>query len=483
MTQAKQAKQAKSMKFRTHAWMIVAGLAAGTILLGAATHRRTDASAGGGGTTHLTASADSGVSLSGHLDRTAVLKDDDGRVHLELILGAETLPDTESPRVPTDLVVVLDRSGSMQGEKIRQARAAIHQLISQLEPDDRFGLVAFSSNAEVAIPLTLAAPAASGGWTATVASLSAGGGTFMAPALDLGLGLIERSRQAGRSPRVMLLSDGLAAETPIALRGLASRAARGEFTLSTVGIGADFDESMMSTLADAGTGNYYYLHDLAQLSEIFHDEFETARSTVATGLEVRLAPADGIQVLDAAGYPLERSGNEVRFRPGILYSGQERRVWVTLQVPTDRVLDRSLGSIRLAFTRDGERRQLSLDDLPRIATVEKRDDFLAALDAERWAQAVVVEGYGDLRQEVSRYVQQGRHDEAKRALGRFRASNASIQADAQSPEVDRILEDAAELEASVDGAFAAPDAPAARNQLGKKLHSESVLERRPGDRI
>jgi len=478
-----QAKQAKPIMFRNNAWTIVGSLAAGTVLIGAATHDRAATSDGGGDGTHLTASADAGVTLAGQLDRSAVMQGGDGRVHLELVIGAETLPDADSPRLPTDLVVVLDRSGSMQGEKIQQARAAIRQLISQLGPEDRFGLVAFSSTSRVVIPLTHAVVEASTAWPRAVEALEAGGGTRMAPALDLGLGLVEHSRQAGRAPRIMLLSDGLAEESPQVLRSEATRAARGEYTLSTVGIGADFDETMMSSLADAGTGNYYYLRDLAQLAEIFSDEFETARSTVATGLAVTLTPGEGVEVTDAAGYPLERSGRNVTFRPGTLFSGQERRVWVTFQVPTHPIAEHALGEIALVFSRDGIRRRIALDDVPRIATVQTRDDFLAGLDDEHWARAVVAEEYGELQKKVGEYVQQGRRDEAVKEIDAFRSRNAPLQAAAPSPEVARALEGSAALESSVDDAFASPNAPAARNELGKGLLMKSLIVRRDGDRI
>src|SRR6476661_8401077 len=103
--------------------------------------------------------------------------------------------------------------------------------------------------------------------------------------------------------------------------------------LSAIGVGADFNEQLMTALADAGTGNYYYVQNAHDLGSIFAREFDAARTTVATGLAVRIDPADGVQVLDAAGYPLEHDGGSVVIRPGSLFAGQERRIWVTVAMP------------------------------------------------------------------------------------------------------------------------------------------------------
>ncbi len=61
----------------------------------------------------------------------------------------------------------------------------------------------------------------------------------------------------------------------------------------------------MTALADAGTGNYYYLRSSENLASVFAAEFDSARATVAPGLDVRIDPGEGVAVLDAAGYPLE----------------------------------------------------------------------------------------------------------------------------------------------------------------------------------
>jgi len=104
-------------------------------------------------TTPALAGAGSGlVSLKARVDRTAVLQGGDGNVRLELILTARDI-EGRKVSVPTDLLVVLDRSGSMQGEKLEQGRAAIRELIRQLGAKDRFALVTYSYEAELTIAL------------------------------------------------------------------------------------------------------------------------------------------------------------------------------------------------------------------------------------------------------------------------------------------------------------------------------------------
>lgn len=472
---------------RNRCLLTAATLLAATLAVGIATHGQALPGAVGletvglGGSNPAHASA-GGVHFSGGLDRTAVLVGGDGLVRMELVMKADPRAQGAPVRLPTDLVVVLDRSGSMTGEKIRDARAAVHELIAKLDAEDRFALVAFSSSAEPAIPLAHATPNAVADWRARVDALAAGGGTYMAPALDLAFRTVDGARAAGRTPRVILISDGLAAEPHPTLRSLASRAAVGEYTLSAVGVGSDFDQELMALLADAGTGNYYYLEHASSLAGVFSDEFETARHTVATGLAVRIRPGPDVSVIDAAGYPLERAGDGALFRPGSLFAGQERRVWVTLRVPNGTEGEHALGSVALEFEQNGDAQRLALAALPRVAAVRQDEDFFAALDVEQWARSVAVEEFGALQRTVADYVKSGREDAAKAELKAFEERNRRINAVVASPAVAAQLDAAAELEESVEGAFRGADQARKQNLLGKSMHAESYDKRREGSR-
>lgn len=381
------------------------------------------------------------VSFRGELDRTRVLAPGDGLVRLELVMAAEKRP--AGARMPTDLVVILDRSGSMEGTKLAHARAAIRSLVAQLAPEDRFALVTYSEDAHRDIALEAASAAARAGWLGVVDGIPALGGTNLASGLDVGLATVESSRIAGRAPRVILISDGLANQGDISHAGLRARAARaaaGEYALSTVGVGVDFDGELMATLADAGTGNFHYLENAVDLAEVFAAEFATARETVASGLEVEVSPARGVALVEAAGYPLEPGAEGgVVFRPGSLFAGQERRVWVTLRVDGDGPGLQELGRFALRYREGGEPRHLALAGSPGVARVQDESAFYAGFDREAWERAVVVDRLNAVRREVANQVAAGRPEAALEELRSYQAELAPQAARLRSQKADEAL--------------------------------------------
>lgn len=420
------------------------------------------------------------VHFSGALEGTAVLPGRDRDVRMELVIGADAARGI-APRVPTDLVVVLDHSGSMSGDKIEHARAAVRTLIAGLGDGDRFALVTYSDHARARIPLGALQHRPS--WYETVDSIRPEGGTNMSSGLDVALSMIDATRASGRAPRLVLISDGLANQGDASREGLvgrASRAARGEYALSTVGVGADFDEGLMAALADAGTGNFHFLASASGLDRILSAEFATARENVASGLRVAIEPASGIGVVDAAGYPLTRDGNAVRFQPGDLFAGQERRIWVTLRVPASASGDVPLGRFALEYGAGGERHRLAFTETPRVAAVADENAYFAGLDTASWERSVVVDQYNALRRSVAEAVKDGRERDAVAEIQKYRAEVASKNDKVQSQEVARQLADAEKLEERVQQAAsgAAPMAPLE----AKRLRALGYAEGRPGSR-
>ncbi len=435
----------------------------------------------------FTSPAGSSVSFHGKLDRTAVLQGGDGQVKMELVLAAEERQRAGVVRTPTDFVIVLDRSSSMAGDKIEHARAAVRELISQLTADDRFALVSYSSDAEVAIPLGLATSDAREGWRQVVAGITPGGGTNMSSGLDLALGMTGSG--FGRAARLILISDGHANAGDATIGGLSTRARRfasKEAVVTTVGVGQGFNEELMSRVADAGTGNYYYVDRSEQLAQIFSDEFETSRETVASAVAVTIETGHGVRVVDAAGYPLERRGNQTTFRPGTLFSGQERRIWVTLAVPNDILGDRALGTFSLAFNDpevNGQAPQrLSFTDTPNVACVQGEAEYHESFDKDTWARSVAEEDYNALQQQVATYVRDGRRDEALKEINTFRVDNQRLNSVMKKQEITRKLENLTTLQTEVEEAFEGANQVHKQNMLSKTKQYAGRDGRRVGSK-
>lgn len=430
------------------------------------------------------AAPSSGVGFTATLDRTSVMVGQDGEVRAELVITAPTVEQAAIERRDTDLVVILDRSGSMQGDKLHNAKDAVSELISQLGPRDRFALVTYSDDAGVLVPLAAADSRAKAAWRSTVDRVRADGYTNMSAGMDRAFDLIEGSRAAGRAARAVLISDGLpnlGDPSPDGLFRRATRAPRGEYVMSAIGVGEDFNEFLMTRLADAGTGNYHFLADGADLAKVFANELSTARSTVASNVAVTVTPAANISVVDAAGYPLETQRNgDVVFRPGILFSGQERRIWVTFRVRADNEGTINLGDVSLSWKRDGTSHSLALAERPTVTAVASKTAYYSSIDKDNWERSVVTEEYNELQTRVSRAVSNGRKDQALGYLRDYRLKNAEANKYVQSAAVDDNLSDLDGLEAEVEEAFEGENQRQKQNIFSKTKSEDAYKSRRVG---
>jgi Ca-activated chloride channel family protein len=464
---------------RRHRGALLAGLIALTLSAGVAakmTH-------GSNPVPPPTTSAGGPVQASAQLDRTSVLEGSDGLVRVELALRGDEIFFAGQPTIPTDLVVVLDRSGSMRGRPLQFAKAAVRELLGQLGERDRFGLVTYSSGGSVTIPLEGSTPAARRRWERAIDAVSANGGTNMAHGLDLAHQLLGDGAP-GRAPRVVLLSDGHANQGDHSLAGLQRRAARAvssEYVISSVGVGHGFDESVMSAVADAGTGNFYYLSNLQALAGVFSDEFASARETVASSLVVSMTPAQGVRLESAAGYPLERTKGATFFHPGNLFAGQERRIWLTLRVPTASTGDFGLPPIQISYVDGkGAKHRISLDELPRVACVAGEDDYYASFEAGVYKRGFVAESVGALKEKVAAQLKNGRREDAVAELEEYRRNTELEQMRALGYIDGDALASVTELQDTVNAPAAAE--PEVQNQLGKQLLEAGRDQRRSGSK-
>ena len=422
------------------------------------------------------------VTMSTRLDRTALLRQQDGEVHIAVDLSAAQPADLASDlRKATDVVVVLDISGSMMGDKLAHAKAALRQLLERLNSEDRFALITYESRAQLVqgfLPVTRQHRAR---LQRKVAQLETAGGTNMSAGLDLAIAELTKSQRSGRHARLLLLSDGHANEGDSTLEGLASRARKvvqQEHVLSTMGIGDDFNEDLMTAMADRGTGNFYYLSRVALLGRFFDAELRAASQTVAQAVELRFTPAQGVRLVTLAGYPIETSsGSQIvqTVRPGNLYAGQQRTLWATVQVPAPTEgREVNLGTFQLHYKRLEAPIALTTP-LPALALVDDQSTFDRHIQRPVWEEYVTTEAYTQTEEAIGHAIADGNPEDIEREQARFERNRSM----AQRLGSGAVLGSLADLESSAEEAKAQQRAPAPeRRYHAKQKKARALYERR-----
>ena len=252
------------------------------------------------------------------------------QVYAELRMTADEATSPEVEQRPVAMALVLDVSGSMSGEKIEQARQSVLSMIEQMRDTDRIALVTYSDSARVVQPLAMVRDVRAQ-LRAVVPTIQIEGGTNIPSGLGLGAqALAEAPDTLVR--RVVLMSDGRDGSgrpLDVIAQDVRQRA-EGGVTLSSLGVGADYDESYMSRLADAGRGNYEFLRDGAQLRAFLGRELQQAtRTTVERAVAEVTLPA-GWHLTRAYGAEAQVTGSTVRLPIGALFAGDERRLVLDL---------------------------------------------------------------------------------------------------------------------------------------------------------
>jgi Ca-activated chloride channel homolog len=344
-------------------------------------------------------------------------------------------------RRPMNVAVVVDRSGSMGEEgKIENVRSALYRLIDQLNSDDILSVVIYDDVVDVLRPARrvgskddvrrLLDDVYPRGWT------------------NLGGGLVEGFRQAERnacssySNRVVLLSDGLANRgitDPGELDRIASRYRGKSISLTTMGVGLDYNENLMCGLANSGGGNYYFIERSRDLAAIFRQEFNSLSAVVAQNAVLELTLGSGVQLVDAIGCERRETDRIQSITLGDLSAGETRELTIELNVPagTD---TRTIVSGRLAYdTEKGHRYSkqsfaATIHYVTDLAKVEKHRDMEVQGKADIALSTRAVD-------RSMRALDAGRQEEATAQLAAAKEALAASPATAQGGAVGTMMKD------------------------------------------
>jgi Ca-activated chloride channel homolog len=191
---------------------------------------------------------------------------------LEKLLPVRGDPNP-APEQPTALMLVLDKSLSMEGTKIAMVRQAARASVAGLRPIDKVGLIAFDKEFRWVVPLEPVSQAT--GIDAAIDSIEASGGTQIYPAMQAAYDAI-LPEQATRK-HIILLTDGMS--PPGDLPALEKDATANRITISTIGVGDDVSKEFLQAIAAATRGKSYFVEDPHKITEIVDDETKDLENT------------------------------------------------------------------------------------------------------------------------------------------------------------------------------------------------------------
>lgn len=271
--------------------------------------------------------------LTAHLDLDVVAHETDDQLSVLVELTAPE-PPADTDRPPSTLVVVLDRSGSMAGERIRGAKTALLALIDRLDPRDRFGLVAFDDRADLVVP--------AGPLTDKPAVKHAIAGVHDRGSTDLSAGYLRGLQEARRvagdtGATVLLISDGHANAglcDPDRLGDIARKAHTDAITTTTLGFGLGYDERLLSAIAAAGAGNELFAETADEATQHIAGEVTGLLSMAAQAgsLLLRMSPlVRAVHVVN--DLPSVAVDDGILIELGSFYAGEARKLVLTFDIP------------------------------------------------------------------------------------------------------------------------------------------------------
>jgi len=244
------------------------------------------------------------------------------------------LPPESIGRPPVNLAIVLDRSGSMAGDKLRKAKEAAIEALRRLGPEDLFSVVVYDHNAATIVP---AQRAKNIEWIeGRIRSIRAGGNTALFSGVSQGASEVRKHLDSDYVHRIILLSDGRAnvgPSSPADLGRLGAALSKEHISVTTVGVGYDYNEDLMTRLSGNSDGNAYFVESSQDLPHIFAKELGDVLNVVAQRVRVIIECAEGIRPLRIIGRDGRIRDRAVELSLNQLYGGKEKYVLVEVEIP------------------------------------------------------------------------------------------------------------------------------------------------------
>lgn len=372
-------------------------------------------------------------------------------------------------RPPINVAIVLDRSGSMSGQKLAQAKEAAIMALDYLRRDDILSVVIYDHRVDVLIP---AGPFRDRTSVETaIRKIEADGRTALYDGVGRGADQLHKYLAESRINRVVLLSDGLAnvgPSSPEELGQLGRRLGAEGISVTTIGLGLGYNEDLMVRLAGASDGNHVFAETPSELAEVFRKEFGELTSVVAGDVIIIIQCRNGVHPLRLLGREAEIIGDKVKARLNQLYTNQEKYLLLEVEIPAgndgneldlaevevtyNNLLtkgnERIASGVRVAYSSSADKAEQSINKAVMVSASEQ-------IGADMDEKALVLKDKGD----------------DKGAMGVLQEKAAYLEQQAKKYDSEKLREQS-KRSREVEAAAAAPASSDAWNKARKEVRAD-----------
>lgn len=233
------------------------------------------------------------------------------------------------------LAIVIDRSGSMTGDRLPKARAAAKAAVDKLNLGDRVSVISFDATTRVDVPMVEVTVSNRQQIKDSIDRISLGGETCISCAISSAL--TELSQSVGLADRMIVLSDGQPTAGVREESGffpVAKLARDASVGITTIGVGTTYNHKIMGAIALASGGNHYFIEDPSSLEKAFLVEADKLKATIALAATATITLAEGVNLERVYDRSFERQGNQIKVQLGNFSVGDTRTILIELSVPT-----------------------------------------------------------------------------------------------------------------------------------------------------
>jgi Ca-activated chloride channel family protein len=274
------------------------------------------------------------ASLSGQTDRPLIPANQTSERYVWLTLQLPNLP-RQTNRLPLNLSLIIDRSGSMSGDKLEYVKEAAIHALRLLAEADRASVVIYDDAVEILCPSRAVTGDTRDDAIRRIRQVRTGGMTNLSGGWFTGCDQIADFMTADYLNRALLLTDGLANVGLTDHEQLVMEAKelrRRGISTTTFGVGHDFNQFLLQGIADGGGGHFYFIDKPNQIPNYFEGELGELLTNVARELTLEIGAPAGVEMDVLNDAICEQSGQTLRLFLGDAYAGETRHLALKLKL-------------------------------------------------------------------------------------------------------------------------------------------------------